>query len=232
MSRAHEASRPIRVLIVDDDFMVAKVHSGYVARPPGFAVVGVAHTGMDALRAVADLRPDLVLLDIYRPDMDGVSVLRELRSSSSADTDVIVISAATDVETVRAAMRGGVLHYLIKPFTYAALYDQLKHFAALHERLGALSEAGQSDVDQVFAGRPSGATPLPKGLSGETAALVGRVLRESTEDASAAECAARTDISRVSARRYLEHFVATGQAGVRLRYGTGRPERRYYWTSR
>ena len=219
----------IRVLVVDDDFMVAKVHSGYVAKTPGFEVVGVAHTGADALRAVDDLRPDLVLLDIYLPDMDGVSVLRALRGSSSADTDVIVISAATDVDTIRAAMRGGVLHYLIKPFTYAALYDQLKHFAALHERLGALSEAGQSDVDQVFGGRPSGATPLPKGLSGETATMVERVLRESTEDISAAECAARTDISRVSARRYLEHFVSTGQAGVRLRYGTGRPERRYFW---
>src|SRR6266511_823442 len=171
----------IRVLIVDDDFMVAKVHGGYVAKTPGFEVVGVAHTGADALTAVDELRPDLVLLDIYLPDLDGVSVLRALRGSASADTDVIVISAATDVETIRAAMRGGVLHYLIKPFTYAALYDQLKHFAALHERLGMLSEAGQSDVDQVFGGRPSGATPLPKGLSGETAAVVERVLRSSTE---------------------------------------------------
>jgi response regulator of citrate/malate metabolism len=219
----------IRVLIVDDDFMVAKVHSGYVAKTTGFEVVGVAHTGGDALRAVDELRPDLVLLDIYLPDMDGVSVLRELRTSRSADTDVIVISAANDVETVRAAMRGGVLHYLIKPFTYAALYDQLKHFATLQQRLSALSEAGQSDVDQVFGGRPGGAAGLPKGLSGETAALVEETLKASTEDFSAAECAARTDISRVSARRYLEHFVATGQAAVRLRYGTGRPERRYYW---
>ena len=218
----------IRVLVVDDDFMVAKVHSGYVGRTPGFEVVGVAHTGADALAAVADLRPDLVLLDIYLPDRDGVSVLRELRTV--ADTDVIVISAANDVETVRAAMRGGVLHYLIKPFTYAALYDQLRHFASLHEKLSALSSAGQSDVDQVFGGRPSGAGALPKGLSGETATLVAEVLR-STEDVSAAECAARTDISRVSARRYLEHFVSTGQADVRLKYGTGRPERRYYWQS-
>jgi len=218
----------IRVLVVDDDFMVAKVHSGYVGKTPGFEVVGVANTGTDALKAVAELRPDLVLLDIYLPDRDGVSVLRELRTT--AETDVIVISAANDVETVRAAMRGGVLHYLIKPFAYAALYDQLRHFASLHERLSALSEAGQSDVDQVFGGRPAGAGALPKGLSGETATLVEEALR-SADDVSAAECAARTDISRVSARRYLEHFVTTGQADVRLRYGTGRPERRYYWQS-
>ena len=85
-------------------------------------------------------------------------------------------------------------------------------------------------MDQVFGARP-GATMLPKGLSGETAALVERALRSTAEDVSAAECAARTDLSRVSARRYLEHFVATGQADVRLRYGTGRPERRYHWLS-
>src|SRR5690349_7397174 len=71
----------IRVLIVDDDFMVAKVHSGYVAKTPGFEVVGVAHTGADAVHAAEELRPDLVLLDIYLPDMDGVTVLRSLRSS-------------------------------------------------------------------------------------------------------------------------------------------------------
>jgi response regulator of citrate/malate metabolism len=221
----------IRVLVVDDDFMVAKVHSGYVARTSGFEVAGVAHTGQDALRAVEDLRPDLVLLDIYLPDMDGVSVLRALRAGGGADTDVIVISAATDVDTVRAAMRGGVLHYLIKPFTYAALYDQLRHFASLQARLSGLSEAGQSDVDQVFGARPG--SSLPKGLTAETLRIVATELRSSAPDLSAAECAARTSLSRVSARRYLEHFVSTGQADVRLRYGgAGRPERRYFWLDR
>lgn len=220
----------IRVLVVDDDFMVAKVHSGYVSRTPGFEVIGVAHTGADALRAVRDRKPDLVLLDIYLPDLDGLTVLRQLRAGDG-DTDVIVISAATDVDTVRAAMRGGVLHYLIKPFSYAALYDQLRHFAGLHEKLAALSEAAQSDVDQVFGARPGGSTALPKGLTAETAKLVQRVLCASREDMSAAECAAAAQLSRVSARRYLEHFVETGHAEVRLRYGgTGRPERRYRWS--
>ncbi len=219
----------IRVLVVDDDFMVAKVHSGYVAKTPGFEVAGVAHTGADALRLVADLRPDLVLLDIYLPDVDGLSVLRTIRGAADGP-DVIVISAANDVDTVRGAMHGGVLHYLIKPFTYGALYDQLQHFAGLHEKLSGLSAAAQSDVDQVFGGRPSGASSLPKGLTAETAELVEGVLRAADGDLSAAECAAEARLARVSARRYLEHFVRTGRAEVRLRYGgTGRPERRYRW---
>ncbi|WP_158847084.1 response regulator [Saccharothrix deserti] len=219
----------IRVVVVDDDFMVAKVHSGYVARTPGFEVVGVAHNGADAVRLVRELRPDLVLLDVYLPDVDGLAVLRELRGLAD-DVDVIVITAATDVETVRSAMRGGVLHYLIKPFEYAALRDQLAHFAALDRRLDQLASAGQADVDQVFGARPRSAPVLPKGLSTQTANLVERVLRERPVGVSASECAEATELARVSARRYLEHFVSTGKAEVRLKYGgTGRPERLYVW---
>jgi response regulator of citrate/malate metabolism len=217
----------IRVLVVDDDFMVAKVHSGYVARTPGFEVVGVAHNGADAVRLVRELRPDLVLLDVYLPDVDGLAVLRELRGLADG-VDVIVITAATDVETVRSALRGGVLHYLIKPFEYAALRDQLAHFAALDRRLDQLASAGQADVDQVFGARPRSAPVLPKGLTAQTAALVERVLRE--RPVTASECADATELARVSARRYLEHFVATGKAEVRLKYGgAGRPERLYTW---
>ena len=215
-----------RVLVVDDDFMVAKVHSGYVARTEGFEVAGVAHTGADALRQVASLKPDLVLLDVYLPDMSGLEVLKSLRANE--DVDVIVITAATDVDTVRSAMRGGVLHYLIKPFDYDALRDQLAHFASLHDRLDRLRSAGQADVDQVFGARPTSKPLLPKGLTPETARLVENALRAHPEGLSASECASSTGVARVSARRYLEHFVSAGRAEVRLRYGgTGRPERIY-----
>ncbi|WP_020669434.1 response regulator [Amycolatopsis nigrescens] len=223
----------IRVLVVDDDFMVAKVHSGYVDRTPGFGVVGVAHTGADALRAVRDLRPDLLLLDIYLPDLDGLAVLRELRADpSTVDTDVVVITAARDVDTIRGAMRGGALHYLIKPFSYAALRDQLQHFGSLHQKLHQLSQrstAGQEDVDDVFGARPRSTSSLPKGLTAQTAELVEQALRAHPDGLSATECAQATELSRPSARRYLEYFTETGRAEVRLRYGgTGRPERQYH----
>ncbi|MBF6181690.1 response regulator [Nocardia otitidiscaviarum] len=219
----------IRVLVVDDDFMVARVHSGYVSRTAGFEVAGVAHTGGEALRMIGELRPDLVLLDIYLPDIDGLSVLRGIRET--AEADVIVVSAADHVDTIRAAVRGGVLHYLIKPFTYGALHDQLRHFATLHTKLSGLDRAAQADIDQVFGARPSGTIALPKGLTAHTADLVARVLRAADTDLSAQECAAAAALSRVSARRYLEYFVDTARAEVRLRYGgTGRPERRYRWT--
>ncbi|GAA4549016.1 response regulator [Pseudonocardia xishanensis] len=220
----------MRVLVVDDDFMVAKVHSGYVGRIAGCAVVGVAHTGADAVALAGSLRPDLVLLDVYLPDMSGIEVLRRLRTGAPDDPSVLVITAADDAATVAAALHGGALHYLVKPFDSRALEEQVERARRLRGRLAGLDRAGQEDIDRLFgAGGSSGR--LPKGLTAPTAQLVEKVLREHGADLSATECAERTRLSRVSARRYLEHFVETGAVEVRLRYGgTGRPERRYTWT--
>ncbi|MGX1881873.1 response regulator [Streptomyces sp. NPDC055287] len=230
-----------KVLVVDDDFMVAKLHSRYVSAMDGFTVVAVAHSGAEALRAAERLRPDLVLLDVYLPDMDGISVLRELRAAEerAADqedkhtVDALFITAARDAEIIRAALRAGALHYLIKPFNQAALQEQLRHVASMRTRFDELAEQGearQADVDQIFGTRPPGSRELPKGLAAHTAELVERTLREHPGGLSATECAASGSLSRVSARRYLEYFADTGRAEVTLRYGgTGRPERRYRW---
>ncbi|MEU9702048.1 response regulator [Streptomyces sp. NPDC014870] len=216
-----------KVLVVDDDFMVAKLHSRYVSTVDGFSVVGVAHSGGEALRLADRLRPDLVLLDIYLPDMDGISVLRELRGSGLA-VDALFITAARDAGMIRSALRAGALHYLIKPFNQSALQEQLRHVAGLRTRLDALEEARQEDVDQIFGTRPPGSRELPKGLAAHTAELVDGILRAHPEGLSATECAEAGALSRVSARRYLEYFAETGRAEITLRYGgTGRPERRY-----
>ena len=222
----------IRVLVVDDDFMVAKVHGAFVGRTPGFAVVGVAHSGAAALEVAAELEPDLVLLDIHLPDLSGIEVLRRLRERQP-EVDVLVISAAKEVETVRTALRGGVVNYLLKPFDQDALRDRLQQYAADHRTLPATVE--QRELDKLFGstrGRPA-PPKLPKGLSPESADLVAGVLRTSAEDLRLGVRRARRGLSRVSARRYLEFFVDTGRAEVRLRYGAaGRPQRRYAWRPR
>jgi response regulator of citrate/malate metabolism len=225
-------TEPTRVLVVDDDFAVARIHAGYVARVPGFDVVAIAHTGQEALTHLEDTRPDLVLLDIYLSDMSGVEVLRRLRAAGST-ADIIVITAARDVDTVRATIHSGALHYLIKPFAFPALRAQLERYAQLHRRLPDLDEAGQKDIDRMF-GLLRGSTTahqLPKGLSTATRDLVATTLHQAhPADLSAAETADRTGLSRVSARRYLEFLVETGQAELALRYGSaGRPEHRYRW---
>jgi response regulator of citrate/malate metabolism len=232
----------LRVLVVDDDFMVAKVHSAFVDRTPGYTTVGQAHTGADAIRQVHALRPDLVLLDIYLPDMTGLEVLQQLRATGDADVDVLVVSAAKDVDAVKLAMRGGAVSYLIKPFHYSELEQRLKQHLEVRRRLDDLAgetgaETRQQDVDHIFRAPPAAgaASPagLPKGVSQDTMALVRKVLSDAGDQGlSASECAELTGLSRVSARRYLEYLTTTGEAEVWSRYGgAGRPERRFKRTS-
>ncbi|WP_370619661.1 response regulator [Mumia qirimensis] len=219
------------VLVVDDDFMVARIHAAFVERTEGFAVAGTAHSAKDALEAVERLDPDVVLLDVHLPDGDGLSLLREIRAGGH-DPAVLVITAERSAEAVKAALHGGAMHYLVKPFAYEDLRARLEHVRQAAE---ALAEGprppDQAEIDLAFGTGASPAAPsrppLPKGLSRETAALVANALSEHDE-LSATECGAAVGISRVSARRYLEHFVDAGTAEVRLRYGdAGRPERRY-----
>jgi response regulator of citrate/malate metabolism len=226
-----EEVSPLRVLVVDDDFMVARIHRGFVQRLAGFEVCGEAHTGAEALASVQSQQPDLVLLDIYLPDLGGLEVLRRLRATGN-EVDVLVITAAQDADTVRAALRGGAVHYLIKPFSFEVFRSRMEHFASARRRLSGTEEVAQRDVDAMFAAadRAPRTNRLPKGLTPQTAELVERALREAGEDMGASDCAEAVGLSRVSARRYLEYFVSLGLAEVRLRYGSaGRPERRYRW---
>ncbi|MDC5698142.1 response regulator [Intrasporangium calvum] len=220
----------IRVLVVDDDFMVARIHRGFVSGMEGFEVVGSASSGAEALELVAGLKPDLVLLDLYLPDIFGLDVVTRLRAAGET-CDVLVITAAKEADSVRAAVRHGVVGYLLKPFARADLEQRLRSYAAERARAVGAGELTQEEIDAAFTstgvGRPAAAS-LPKGLSAETAEAVQRALGEAPHTLSATECAEAVGISRVSARRYLEHFVAVGVAEVSLRYGaTGRPERRY-----
>ncbi|PPS73360.1 MULTISPECIES: response regulator [Streptomyces] len=231
MTEASDKADAIDVLVVDDDFMVARVHRAFVERVEPFRVVGTAHTGGQAIEAVESLRPDLILLDLYLPDLFGLDVIPRLRTAGH-DCDVMVISAATEAETVRGAVRRGVVDYLLKPFDFEDLRLRLERYAAQRGRLLTTVVRGQADVDRVLAGAfgPAPAHTLPKGMSVETAELVERALREADGTLSATECAAVTGVSRVSARRYLEYFHGTGSAEVSLRYGAaGRPQRRYGW---
>jgi response regulator of citrate/malate metabolism len=222
----------IRTLVVDDDFMAASVHRSFAERVPGFEVVGEATTGAQALELVAALEPDLVLLDIYLPDMGGLEVMRRLRDAAS-EVDVIAITSAKDVKTLRTAMQQGVVHYLVKPFTFATFRERLESYAALRARLERLQQADQREVDRLYALlRTGGGDALPKGVSAPTLALVAEVVRDADGEVSASDVAQRSGISRGTARRYLEFLADSGTLELTLRYGAaGRPEHLYRWAA-
>lgn len=226
----------IRVLVVDDDVRVARNHQELVDSLPEFTVIGVAHTAAAALTQVRGHRPDLVLLDLHLPDASGISVMKALRSAPASDTpqpDFLMITAVRDIAQVRSALHGGAVHYLLKPFPLSALRDQLERYAVARRQMQGEGQATQQDVDRLFdLLRPPAARSLPKGLTSATVDLVAGVLREAESEVSASEVAERAGVSRVTARRYLEHLCADGRAELRMRYGSaGRPEHLYRWVA-
>ncbi|MFR9775235.1 response regulator [Micromonospora sp. MS34] len=220
----------IRVLVVEDEPLLAEAHRAYTERVPGFVVVGVAHTAREAMavlrqRGGADV--DLVLLDFRLPDLPGLDVCRALRAAGSS-IDVLAVTSVRDLAVVRTAVSLGVTHYLLKPFTFAAFRDKLERYAEYRRQALAEGEvAAQHEVDRMFATlRGAARHTLPKGLDEHTLNTVLAAL--GADGRSATEVSRRTGISRVTARRYLEYLVAADRAVRAPRYGTpGRPEVEY-----
>lgn len=224
----------IRTLVVEDDALIAEAHQAYVERVPGFVVAGVAHSGVKALRLLESTPVDLVLLDFYLPDMGGLDVCRAIRAAGHG-ADVIAVTSARDLATVRAAVSQGVVQYVLKPFAFATLRDRLERYASYRAEMAAAEEAGdQVAVDRALAILRGSSTPaLPKGLSPTTLHSLIEHLRSGDGQVSASDIADVVGVSRVTARRYLEHLVEQGLADRNARYGhAGRPEHLYRWKRR
>lgn len=218
----------IRVLVVEDDPVAADAHALYAGRVPGFRVVGAVHSRAAAVRLLERTPVDLILLDLYLPDGHGLQLLRGLRATGHT-ADVIAVTSARDLAVVREGVSLGVVQYVLKPFTFATLRDRLTRYAEFRAAVGEAS--GQDEVDRALAAlrAPRPAAP-PKGLSGPTLAAVTGALRAAPDGLTAAETGAAVGVSRITARRYLEHLVTAGRAERSPRYGqVGRPEFRYRW---
>jgi len=224
----------IRVLVVEDDPRTAEAHGAYVSRMPGFALAGIAHSAADARRALRDAalageRIHLLLLDFTLPDGNGLALCGEVRASGLV-IDVIAVTAERGLDAVRRAVAVGVVQYLIKPFAFAAFQAKLEAYADYAERMRQpVSALSQTEVDTAFSAlRTSNAHGLPKGLSPQTLEAVERLLAEAGAALSATEVSTRLGLSRVTARRYLEHLVDGGVATRAQRHGgKGRPESEY-----
>ncbi|GGT33762.1 response regulator [Streptomyces purpureus] len=218
----------IKVLVVEDDPVAADAHALYAGRVEGFTVVAVAHSRAAAVRALERCEVDLILLDLYLPDGHGLQLLRALRAAGHA-ADVIAVTSARDLGIVREGVSLGVVQYVLKPFTFATLRDRLSRYAEFRAAAGEAS--GQEEVDRALAAlRAPQPAALPKGLSAPTLQAVTRTLREAPGGVTASEAGAAVGISRITARRYLEHLVGEGRAGRSPQYGQiGRPELQYRW---
>jgi response regulator of citrate/malate metabolism len=231
-----ESQVPIRTLVVDDDFRVAHIHAASVERVEGFVCVGQAHTAAEARAKIEDQQPDLLILDIYLPDEDGLSLLRSLTGSGNAP-DCIFITAARDLESVRAAMSIGAMYYLVKPFGFGQLKDKLEGYRRWRGEVlsaGPGNEADQATVDALYdmlrGTRETGSKPR---LLPPTMAKVLQAVRATADPVGASEIATQLGVSRPTAQRYLSELHRRGVLELDLEYGsTGRPINLYRPASR
>ncbi|MFC0250161.1 response regulator [Citricoccus parietis] len=154
----------IRTLVVDDDFAVAGMHRRFVEALDGFEVVGVLERGLPVAEFLAQHEVDLVLLDVHLPDRGGVQVLEDLRAAGN-DVAVIMVTAASERDTVRRAVGHGVDGYLVKPFSREEFNGRLREFAALlaahggsGQGAGSAPELDQTEIDRLVRGA-SGRAP-------------------------------------------------------------------------
>ena len=226
-------TEPIAVLIVDDEPLIADAHALYVGRVPGFAVAGVVNSGSETLRYVRDHPVDLILLDFNLPDVHGLEVCRALRAGRS-DADVIAVTSTRDLAAVRTAVSLGVVQYLLKPFTFSSLRDKLERYSDYRRQMTLTQDASaQSEIDRALSSlRGASAGIMPAGLSENTLERIARFVRNGPP-MSAIEVANGCEVSRVTARRYLEHLTDAGVLQRRQRHGrSGRPEIEFQWRGR
>jgi two-component system CitB family response regulator len=222
----------LQVLIVDDEKRIAEINRRFVERVEGFEVAGIATDTTQAMDLLDVFDIDLVLLDIYFPGTSGLELLTIIQKQYP-DTDVIMISAAKEIETVRESVKGGAFDYILKPLIFERLQETMKKYHIFRSRLAQLKQEGrqisQDEIDQLIKGEGRRESPyLPTGIDKLTLEKIVFVITEEPGGLTAEQVSRSIGASRSTARRYLEYLVSEGRLKADLSYGTvGRPERVY-----
>ncbi len=135
----------IEVLIVEDDIRIADIHRRFTGKIEGFKVIGTATTGEQAKEWLDLVKPQLVLLDVYLPDMQGTELVTYIRHNLH-DTDIIMITAASETDVVRHALRGGVTDYIVKPLMFDRFKTSLENYK---KKLVQLKKNNQLSIEQI-----------------------------------------------------------------------------------
>src|SRR6266567_274300 len=143
----------IRVVIVDDHLMVRRGLATFLKAAQDLELVGEAATGPEAIRVCAETRPDVVLMDLRLPELDGIEATRAIRQAHP-ETQVIVVTSAHDDELVSHALRAGAIGYLIKDIGVTGLGEAIR--AAVVGRATLAPEATQALVRSAAAPAPPG----------------------------------------------------------------------------
>jgi DNA-binding NarL/FixJ family response regulator len=192
-----------RILIVDDHPLTRDALAGLLAAN-GFDVVGQAGGGAEAIEQARSLRPDLVLLDLSMPDMDGLTALPQVREAAP-DAEVVVLTASEDEDNLLGAIRAGAAGYLLKSEPPERIVGFLRSVA---QGEAALSGAiARRLLEQVREGGHRGAV-VPDAIAGALSARELEVLLLLDQHLGTDEIAKRLFISEHTVRSHVKSLLA------------------------
>ncbi|XMB66284.1 response regulator [Mycoplasmatota bacterium zrk1] len=214
-----------KVLIVEDDQMVAHINTKYIQRNVFYSVVKVVNDGKEALDFLKDNKVDLIILDVYMPRINGLTLVKRLREINCL-TDIIMVTAANENETIDEFFKLGVIDYLVKPFSYERFQMAIKRF---EQKVDTFSKKyiSQNDIDKFLK---VSNYKLPKGLQIETLNYLIEVLSKNEGYyMDIEEIAKNSNLSKGSLRKYLEFLEDNGKVVKEIDYGAiGRPKHKFH----
>ncbi len=193
----------MRVVVVDDQTVVREGLVTLLGTMTGIEVVGSAVNGEGAVALVAETSPDVVLMDLRMPEVDGVEATRRIRAEHTG-TEVVVLTTYADDESIVRALRAGAIGYLTKD----ASRDQIRRaLEAAASGQAVLDAAVQARLVGVASLPGTGGGPLPDGLTEREA----EVLRLIAAGRSNAEIARALFVSEATVKTHVNHiFAKTG----------------------
>ncbi len=210
-----------KVMIVEDDPMVAMINEQFVNRSGDFSVAYRCNNGEDALKILDSSPVDLVIMDVYMPRLDGIETLKKVREKD-IPISVIMVTAANDNRTVEEAIRLGAVDYLVKPFTFDRFKQALEKFRSNQQVLNADRALDQRNID-ILLGNAAAVRQEqePKGIQDKTRIRLMDCLAVSGEWLTGEEISEKTELSVVTVRKYMNYLVDTGEVQGRMNYETG-----------
>lgn len=217
----------MKILIVEDDFRIAEMYKEYLLKNAPEDEIHTALNSADSLKILKDHNINLMLVDIYLPDMHGDKLIENVLKKYPY-MNFIVITASQESEKVKNAMQLGALYYLVKPVKLDKLSETVNDYRKKNETLSKTSELEQDDIDVYF--RRIGTTAvnsLPKGIDPLTLEKIEEVFSNEHEWTSS-QLGEHLGTSRTTVRRYLEYMRESGKSTVSQDFGDkGRPEKKY-----
>jgi DNA-binding NarL/FixJ family response regulator len=195
---------PVRVLLVDDQALFREALATLLEVRPEIEVVGEAANGAEAIDKVAILRPDVVLMDLHMPVLDGIAAARRLRVEQP-DTRVLALTTFDDDEDVFAALRAGAVGYLLKDVTSDRLVEAL---LAAARGESVLQPSVAARVVARFAELPDDVPPRPQPLVVPLSERELEVLRLLADGGSNREIASALFLAEGTVKNHVTNVLA------------------------